>query len=100
MDLHRDAIVTPTTPSTAWAHDATTVEIAGGPESALAGSWRLTYPFNLTGMPAISLPCGFDRDGLQIVAKPFDEAMVLRVAQAYEKRHDWCTRRPRLQTET
>ena len=99
-----DAIVTPTTPSTAWPRDATTVEIAGGPESALAGSWRLTYPFNLTGMPAISLPCGFDRDGLpiglQIAAKPFDEAMVLRVAQAYEKRHDWWTRRPQLETDT
>jgi aspartyl-tRNA(Asn)/glutamyl-tRNA(Gln) amidotransferase subunit A len=95
-----DAIITPTTPLTAWARDATTVEIAGGPESVLAASWRLTYPFNLTGMPAISLPCGFDRDGLpiglQIAAKPFDEAMVLRVAQAYEKRHDWWTRRPQI----
>jgi len=36
--------------------DATTVEIAGGPESVLAASWGLTYLFNLTGMPAISLP--------------------------------------------
>ncbi len=95
-----DAIVTPTTPLTAWAHDATTVEIAGGPESVLAASWRLTYPFNLTGLPAISIPCGFDRDGLpigmQITAKPFDEAMALRVAHAYEQSHDWWTRRPQL----
>lgn len=95
-----DAIVVPTTPLTAWVHGATTVEIGGRPESVLAASWRLTYPFNLTGLPAISLPCGFDRHGLpiglQIVAKPFDEAMVLRVAHAYEARHDWWTRRPEL----
>ena len=92
-----DVIVTPTTPLTAWAHDATTVETAGGPESVLAASFRLTYPFSLAGLPAISIPCGFDPEGLpiglQIAAKPFDEAMVLRVAQAYEKRHDWWTRR-------
>jgi aspartyl-tRNA(Asn)/glutamyl-tRNA(Gln) amidotransferase subunit A len=64
----------------------------------LAASWRLTYPFNLTGLPAISLPCGFDRHGLpiglQIVAKPLDEALALHVAHAYEQRHDWWTRRP------
>ena len=93
-----DAIVVPTTPLTAWAHDATTVDLAGRPENVLAASWRLTYPFNLTGLPALSIPCGFDRRGLpvglQIVAKPFDEAMALRVAYAYEQRHDWWMRRP------
>lgn len=99
-----DAILTPTTPLTAWQHDAKTVDIAGGPESVLAASWRLTYPFNLTGLPAISIPCGFDSDGLpiglQIAAKPFDEMMVLRVAGAYEQSHDWWTRQPRLSSET
>jgi aspartyl-tRNA(Asn)/glutamyl-tRNA(Gln) amidotransferase subunit A len=62
-------------------------------ESPLAASWRLTYPFNLTGLPALSLPCGFDSRGLpvglQIAGKPFDEATVLRVAQAYEDVHRW-----------
>lgn len=95
-----DVIVAPTTALTAWAHDAKTLEIAGEQESVLAASWRLTYPFNLTGLPAISMPCGFDRDGLpiglQIAAKPFDEAMVLRVAHAYERTHDWAARRPQL----
>lgn len=95
-----DAILTPATPLTAWRHDQASVDIAGAPESVLAASWRLTYPYNLTGLPAISLPCGFDGDGLpiglQIAGKPFDEAMVLRVAQAYERRHDWCTRVPPL----
>jgi aspartyl-tRNA(Asn)/glutamyl-tRNA(Gln) amidotransferase subunit A len=95
-----DVILAPTTALTAWRHDATTVEIAGEQESVLAAGWRLTYPFNLTGVPVVSVPCGFDRDGLpiglQIAAKPFDETMVLRVAHAYEQSHDWWTRTPEL----
>jgi aspartyl-tRNA(Asn)/glutamyl-tRNA(Gln) amidotransferase subunit A len=95
-----DVIVTPTTALTAWEHDATTLEIAGEQESVLAASWRLTYPFNLTGLPAISLPCGFDRDGmpigLQIAAKPFDETTMFCVAHAYERTHDWAASRPQL----
>ncbi len=55
----------------------------------LAASWRLTYPFNLTGLPAVSVPCGFDTDGmpigLQVAARPFDEASVLRCAAAVER---------------
>jgi len=61
---------------------------------------RFTCPFNLTGQPAISLPCGFDSQGLpiglQIVGRPFDEETVLRVAHAYEQATDWHTRRPPL----
>jgi aspartyl-tRNA(Asn)/glutamyl-tRNA(Gln) amidotransferase subunit A len=95
-----DVIVGPTTPLTAWRHDDATLNIAGKRESALAASWRLTYPYNLTGLPAISLPCGFDPDGLpiglQIAGKPFDEMTVLRVAHAYERDHEWATRRPSL----
>ena len=95
-----DAILAPATALTAWRHEATTLEIAGAQESVLAASWRLTYPFNLTGLPVVSLPCGFDRDGLpiglQVAARPFDEATALRVAHAYEQSHDWHTRHPRL----
>jgi hypothetical protein len=51
-----------------------------------------TYPYNLPGLPAITLPCGFDDKrlpiGLQIVARPFDELSVLRAASAYERAHD------------
>ena len=95
-----DAILTPTMPLTAWRHDEANVEIAGQQESVLAVSWRLTYPFNLTGLPAISLPCGLDGDGLpiglQIAGRPFDETTVLRVAHAYEQGHDWWRRTPNL----
>jgi len=62
---------------------------------------RFTNPFNLTGMPALSVPCGFARDGLpiglQIVGKPFDEALVLRVGHAYEQATEWRKRRPAME---
>jgi aspartyl-tRNA(Asn)/glutamyl-tRNA(Gln) amidotransferase subunit A len=55
---------------------------------------------NLTGAPAISLPCGFTRSGLpvglQIYGRAFDEATVLQVAYAYEQSTDWHLRRPSL----
>jgi aspartyl-tRNA(Asn)/glutamyl-tRNA(Gln) amidotransferase subunit A len=59
-----------------------------------------THPFNLTGLPAISLPCGFTPDhlpvGLQIAARPFEESTALRAAHAYEQATDWHRRRPAL----
>ena len=95
-----DVLVTPTTPITAWTLDQSTVTIGGEDESVLAASWRLTYPFNLTGLPAISIPCGFDSRnvpiGLQIAGKPFAEETVLRAAYAYESRHEWRDRVPSL----
>jgi aspartyl-tRNA(Asn)/glutamyl-tRNA(Gln) amidotransferase subunit A len=88
-----DVIVTPASPVTAWRRGQASVVTGGLEESPLAASWRLTYPFNLTGLPALSLPCGFDARelpvGLQIAGKPFDEVTVLRVAQAYENVHRW-----------
>ena len=59
-----------------------------------------TNPFNLTGLPAISLPCGFTEGnlpaGLQIVAPAFEEATCFRVAYAYEQATEWHKRRPDL----
>jgi aspartyl-tRNA(Asn)/glutamyl-tRNA(Gln) amidotransferase subunit A len=96
-----DVIVTPSLPITAWEQKQATVVINGEQESALGASWRLTFPFNLTGLPAISLPCGFDRRGLpiglQMAAKPFDEVTLLRLAHAYENIHRWGERMPPLQ---
>jgi aspartyl-tRNA(Asn)/glutamyl-tRNA(Gln) amidotransferase subunit A len=54
--------------------------------------------FNVTGQPAVSIPCGFTSDGLplslQIVGHPFQEAMVYRVADAYERATRWIDRHP------
>ena len=59
---------------------------------------RFTRHFNLSGHPVCSVPCGFTTAGLpigmQIVGRAFDEATVLRVADAYQRATDWHTRRP------
>ncbi len=61
----------------------------------------LTMPFNLTGSPAMSVCCGYGEGGLplsfQIVGKRFDDATVLRAADAYERATPWRGRRPSLQ---
>ena len=57
-----------------------------------------TRPFNYLGLPAISIPCGFDPNGcpigLQIAGRPFAEARVLIVADAYQRDTDFHQRRP------
>lgn len=59
---------------------------------------NFTNPFNLTGLPAISVPCGFTSGnlpvGLQIAARRFEEATCFRVAHAYEQATEWRSRRP------
>jgi aspartyl-tRNA(Asn)/glutamyl-tRNA(Gln) amidotransferase subunit A len=60
----------------------------------------VTMPFSITGIPALSVPCGFSPDGLpvafQIGGKPFDEATVLRVGDAYQRSTEWHLRKPPL----
>lgn len=96
--LDVDVIIGPTSPLTAWQIGEWTVEVGKEAESVLAASWRLTYPWNLAGLPAISVPCGFDRDGLpiglQIAAQPYNEIAVIRAAHAYERAHPWKERVP------
>jgi aspartyl-tRNA(Asn)/glutamyl-tRNA(Gln) amidotransferase subunit A len=66
--------------------------------------WRkrasLTTPFNVTGAPALAQCIGFSPEGLplsmQIAGRPFEDATVLRVAQAYEQATPWRATRPRL----
>ncbi len=93
-----DVVVGPTTPLTAWRSGETSVELGGRTESALAASWRFTYPWNLIGAPAISIPCGLDWQGLpiglQIAGAPFDEASVIRCAAALEAANGFPARAP------
>jgi aspartyl-tRNA(Asn)/glutamyl-tRNA(Gln) amidotransferase subunit A len=72
-------------------------EIAGRP--AVAYAWiPFTYPFNLTGQPASSVPCGFSKDGLpiglQIVGRRYDDMTVMRASAAFEKARPWIQHRP------
>jgi aspartyl-tRNA(Asn)/glutamyl-tRNA(Gln) amidotransferase subunit A len=57
-----------------------------------------TYPFNLTGQPACSVPCGWTESnlpvGLQIIGRRFDDLPVLQAARALEKIEPWSERRP------
>ena len=74
-------------------------EIAGSKVSPL--SWMaFTYPFNLTGQPAASVPCGWTDDGLpiglQIIGRRFDDVTVLRAAAAFEQVSPWADKRPPL----
>lgn len=60
--------------------------------------WLLTFPFNFTGQPAASIPCGFTKEklpvGLQIVGKRFDELGVLQASRAFEKGLPWREKKP------
>ena len=93
-----DALVTPTTVLAASRIDQPTVTIGDKEFPVAAHIARATRPFNMTGLPAISVPCGFTSDGLpiglQLVGRPFEEATVLRLAYAYEQSTAWHTRRP------
>ncbi|HLN03702.1 MAG TPA: amidase [Bryobacteraceae bacterium] len=85
-----DLLITPTVPSPP-------VVIAQGADP---NSWnkRNTSPFNVLGLPAISVPCGFTTSGLpvglQIVGAPFAESTVLALALAYEQATEWHRRSP------
>jgi aspartyl-tRNA(Asn)/glutamyl-tRNA(Gln) amidotransferase subunit A len=96
-----DAMLTPTLPQPAARHDQSGFPLSkGGDEPVISAYVRTCCPFNLTGLPALSIPCGFtDRGlpiGLQIAGRPFDESMVLRIGQAFEAATDWHRRRPPL----
>jgi aspartyl-tRNA(Asn)/glutamyl-tRNA(Gln) amidotransferase subunit A len=90
-----DVIVGPTTPTPAFKIG----EKADDP-LAMYLSDIYTIGANLAGLPAASIPCGFTKAGLpiglHIIAPPFAEDTLLRVARMYERATDWHTRRPML----
>jgi aspartyl-tRNA(Asn)/glutamyl-tRNA(Gln) amidotransferase subunit A len=90
-----DLIATPVTPTTAFrlgekTNDPLTMYLSD----------ILTIAVNLSGLPGVSVPCGFDRQGLpiglQLIGKPFNEETLLQAAYAYEQTTDWRTRKPAL----
>ena len=93
-----DLLVAPSAATGAPRIDQETVEVGGNTENALSLMSRLTRPFNLTGQPTISVPCGFTSGGLpigmQLAGRAWEDATVLRAAHAYESATDWSGRRP------
>ncbi|HTO13639.1 MAG TPA: amidase [Candidatus Binatia bacterium] len=86
-----DVLATPTAPK-----PATPFALAHDPDFGFPRSNM--PPFNITGSPALALPCGFSSTGLplslQLAGRPFEEALILRVGHAYEQATEWHTRRP------
>jgi aspartyl-tRNA(Asn)/glutamyl-tRNA(Gln) amidotransferase subunit A len=93
-----DVLVAPSTPIAAPEVGQEAMEVNGERQPVRPSLIRFTRPFNATGHPAASVPCGFTAGGLpiglQIVGRAFDEATVLRVADAYQRVTDWHSRRP------
>lgn len=93
-----DVLVTPTLPKAAARVGQENFLWPSGEEPVITAFIRYCCPFSLSGIPAISVPCGFTSNGLpigmQIVGRPFEEATVLRTAHQYQKFTDWHLRKP------
>lgn len=93
-----DVLVTPSSLRVASVIGDERPVVEGVELSTGAAFASLTMPFNIAGVPAMSIPCGFNSEGLpiglQIAGRPFDESTVLRVGHAYESATEWHRRRP------
>jgi aspartyl-tRNA(Asn)/glutamyl-tRNA(Gln) amidotransferase subunit A len=94
-----DAIVSPTVAVTAFPAGTLGVdEIDGVTVDRHLGWSPFSWPINLTGLPAATIPCGFDADGLpiglQIIAPWLDEGLIVRIAAAFERARPWSQFRP------
>jgi len=89
-----DALVTPTSPTVAFKLGAKMEDPV-----QMYLSDVCTLPINIAGIPAISIPAGFDGGlpvGMQVMGKPFGEETVLKIAFAYEQATAWHKRKPKL----
>ena len=90
-----DAVITPTSPTCAFKIG----EKVNNPLSMYLSD-IYTISANLAGIPAISIPCGFSKNGLpigvQLMAKPFNEEMLFRIAYSFEQNTQWHKRKPNL----
>jgi aspartyl-tRNA(Asn)/glutamyl-tRNA(Gln) amidotransferase subunit A len=93
-----DVLITPTVPYTAARLGQSMIRLGNVEIEASAARTRNLFPFNALGLPAMSIPCGFDSQGLpvgmQIVGRAFDEATVMNVGYAFQRETEWHRRRP------
>lgn len=96
--LGYDLLLTPTMPRTAFNVGQNQPGSIAGRETSYLSWTAFTYPFNLSGQPAATVPCGFAADGLpvglQIVGRLRDDALVLRAAAAFERARPWQGTKP------
>jgi aspartyl-tRNA(Asn)/glutamyl-tRNA(Gln) amidotransferase subunit A len=94
-----DLLLAPTEPMVAPRIGQQTAALPGGAADVLAAAIQFTAPFNVSGLPALSVPCGVSGGlpiGLQLIGRPWDEATVLRAGYAYEQATPWHTQRAAL----
>jgi aspartyl-tRNA(Asn)/glutamyl-tRNA(Gln) amidotransferase subunit A len=93
-----DLILTPTMAVPAFPVGQQPKTIAGREVDAFWGFLPFTYPINMTGHPAASVPCGFSTDGmpigLQVIGRRADEVAVLQASAAFERAQPWMDKRP------
>jgi aspartyl-tRNA(Asn)/glutamyl-tRNA(Gln) amidotransferase subunit A len=98
-----DVLATPTTPLAAPCPGEMAVRIGDRDVGVVEALCRFTGPFNLTGLPALTVPCGFTASGLplglQLVGRPFGEAALLAIGHGWQRETDWHARRPPLVRE-
>jgi aspartyl-tRNA(Asn)/glutamyl-tRNA(Gln) amidotransferase subunit A len=92
-----DALISPTLPTTTVPIETMSAPTESGDDpmtAAIDGTW----PANVCGLPALTVPCGFSGEGfpigVQFLGRPFGEQMLYRMARAYERNHDWVERKP------
>jgi len=92
-----DMLLGPTLPTPTVAMDMLGVPDESG-EDPMTAAINTTFPGNVTGLPTMTIPCGFSPDGFpigaQLMGRPFGEPALFRLARAYERNHDWVSRRP------
>lgn len=93
-----DLILTPTMAVSPFPHGEPPTVIDGQEVSAFPGSFPHTYPINMIGHPAASVPCGFSAEGLpiglHIIGRWGDEAMVIAASAAFEQARPWADQLP------
>jgi aspartyl-tRNA(Asn)/glutamyl-tRNA(Gln) amidotransferase subunit A len=93
-----DLLLTPTLAVPAFPVGQAPEVIAGRRVDRRRGFYPFTFPFNMTGQPAASIPCGFSASGLpiglQIVGRRGEDSLVLRASAAFEQARPWAPRRP------
>jgi aspartyl-tRNA(Asn)/glutamyl-tRNA(Gln) amidotransferase subunit A len=95
---HYDLLLTPQMPLGAWSVERGPSTIEGKSTPSMFDRLNFTFPFNQTGQPAASVPCGFTSEGLpvalQIVGRWHADRLVLQAAAACEQAAPWAQKRP------